>query len=139
MDKISLNKVEDTGYIGISKALYQFVAQFGTAYRGVAPQGAELPYIIYDMAMTDFAEQTPFALNVYADGIVRTKASYVPIDYIVDSITSAIPSHGSIVIPIEKGNIIISRGSPFVQDKNIEDINTKGAYINLTIMTNTTG
>ncbi len=114
-------------YRSIQQVMYNYFSQFGVvAYRDVAEDDAVLPYLVYTVPATDFAEQTTIGINIYD---YKSKG-YSAITDVVDGIDQTLPT----VLNGDNGNVTIYRGNPFVQEKNEENIN--GLYVNLIVETN---
>lgn len=116
--------------MAFSKAIYEWLSGFATAYNGVLPSAIkpESPYIIYQNYYEDFATQFVFPLSIYA---LNTTSYATPI-MIADEIGDAI-GEGGLLIHNDDVTFTIYKGSPYYQNKSEEDETVRAGYVNLII------
>ena len=109
-------------YLKFQQEVYNFLSSLDiNVYRNVAPQGAKLPYIVYDLETVEFGEQSIINYSVYSDS-----ESYQELTDYVEKLKN--------LLPFKNGNLFLDKSNPFVQDKNEEDV--KAILVSLLILAN---
>lgn len=92
-------------------ALYAFYSSFGLpAYdENTVPDGAELPYITYQFAESDFDNNVMLSASLW-----YRSTSWAAIQDKADAINDYI-GRGGVMLPFDGGAIWLRRGSPFSQ------------------------
>lgn len=117
-----------------AKALYSFFSSFGLpAYvEDCVPDGAELPYITYQLVSPDWRDSALMYARVW-----YRSTSLVAINAKVDEISAAIGESKS--IPTDGGTVYLSRHSDFSKIMPMEGDNTlKCMLLNIVINAITT-
>lgn len=90
----------------LQRALAAFWSRFAPAYvSGCVPEGAELPYIVFDAARPDALGQTLLAATLWCRGDARRAE-------ILTRIAGAIPP-GGVRLPLGGGFAILERNGDF--------------------------
>lgn len=111
-------------FTDIAKTLNVYFNQFGAAYlENNVPGNATRPYITYSLSDTDEFEDGLMQVKVYDNS-----TSILKVSEITDNIGESL-GYG-VLVPAEKGNIYLRKGSPYAQYIN-EDNTELSVYINI--------
>lgn len=117
-----------------ARALYAFFSSFGVpAYvKSNIPDGAEAPYITYDLI-----EPEPLAQAMIHAWVWVRSTSYIDVSAITDAMKAAIDT--GLTIPTDGGFIAIFRDkhTPFAQTQDDPNPDIKCAYLTMVIECNT--
>lgn len=111
--------------------IYEWLSQFATTYRNVLPAGVEPEetYILIEGISDYFSMPTTFPVNIYK----RKTTSPRSVLLVADAIGDAVGESGLLLVD-DDIKIAIYKGSPFYQDRTLEnDETTKAGMVNLTI------
>lgn len=111
--------------------IYEWLSQFATTYRNVLPAGVEPEetYILIDGISDYFSMPTTFPVNIYK----RKTTSPRSVLLVADAIGDAVGESGLLLVD-DDIKIAIYKGSPFYQDRTLEnDETTKAGMVNLNI------
>ena len=111
--------------------IYEWLSQFATTYRNVLPAGVEPEetYILIEGMSDYFSMPTTFPVNIYK----RKTTSQRSVLLIADAIGNAVGESGLLLVD-DDIKIAIYKGSPFYQDRTLEnDETTKAGMVNLNI------
>lgn len=111
--------------------IYEWLSQFATTYRNVLPAGVEPEetYILIEGMSDYFSMPTTFPVNIYK----RKTTSQRSVLLVADAIGDAVGESGLLLVD-DDIKIAIYKGSPFYQDRTLEnDETTKAGMVNLTI------
>lgn len=111
--------------------IYEWLSEFATTYRNVLPAGVEPEetYILIEGISDYFSMPTTFPVNIYK----RKTTSPRSVLLIADAIGDAVGESGLLLVD-DDIKIAIYKGSPFYQDRTLEnDETTKAGMVNLTI------
>lgn len=109
--------------------IFNYLSQFCLVSRGKPLTTPEVPYIELDITEDGFASQFIQSFNIYHYG---TGVGYSSIDAIKQNIENDIGENGKL-INNEDINIKIYKGSPFYQDRQMDEENVKAGYVNLLV------
>lgn len=113
-------------FTNISKTLYSYFSQFGSAYiENSVPVGTPFPYITYSLSYDDNFED-----NLIQARIWSKSTSMVQVATIADTIATDI-GKGKTINCSEGGTMWLKTGSPFQQFISDDDITIKSIYINI--------
>ena len=109
-------------YLEFQKEVVKFANRFGAmAYRDEAPAGAVLPYIIYQVETSNFANGYPYSFSIYS-----SSDGYAELTEVVENIESK--------MPYKSKNLYFDKAENFVQQKNEENI--KGLLVSFVMFSN---
>lgn len=111
--------------------IYEWLSQFATTYRNVLPAGVEPEetYILIEGMSDYFSTPMTFPVNIYK----RKTTSQRSVLLVADAIGDAVGESGLLLVD-DDIKIAIYKGSPFYQDRTLEnDETTKAGMVNLTI------
>ena len=111
--------------------IYEWLSQFATTYRNVLPAGIEPEetYILIEGMSDYFSTQMTFPVNIYK----RKTTSQRSVLLVADAIGNAVGESGLLLVD-DDIKIAIYKGSPFYQDRTLEnDETTKAGMVNLNI------
>ena len=95
----------------------------------LVPHDAELPYLTYTLTRSDFLTDTIGTIRVWSRSTNLTQ-----LFGFLDYVDKAIPFQGvRLSIPDENGELIIYRGTPFVQRQPTDESDIQVGYVNLQI------
>ena len=117
-----------------AKTLYSWLSTIADTYRLPIQEGTfdnnnpqPNEYIAYSANCGNFGEQFIQALNIYSKSTAYTKLMRI-----VDKIEDEVRETGK-KLSWENGYMIITKGSPFYQDREDEDSSYRAGYVNLLI------
>lgn len=117
--------------VAFGKAIYEWLSQFASTYRGLLPAGRapeKNVYLRVDGYYNKFATAFIYPVQIYA----LNTTSYSSVLLIADEIGNAIGDGGVLIIK-DDVRFLITKGDPFYQDKGDEDETVRAGYINLEI------
>ena len=113
-----------------SQALYSFWSSFGLpAYdENTVKIGEELPYITYSSATDSLGNIVPMSASLWYRSM-----SWAEISKKAEEIAEYIGKHGHVVLPLDKGYVWITKGTPFAQRMSDDaDSMIRRIYLNIT-------
>lgn len=111
--------------------IYEWLSRFHVdVYRGVQPSGVNVSnlYLLINGYVDNFANSFVFPVQIYA----RNTSSFSSVLQIAEDIEDAVGESGVLVI-YNDIRFKIEKGSPFYQDRPIENETVRSGYINLEI------
>lgn len=116
--------------LAFGKRIYEWLTQFGTAYRGIVPSGVEVDnlYMLFNGYVDGFAKPFIFPVQIYS----HNTTSYSSVLQVVKKIENVVGENGVLVI-YDDVRFKVEKGSPWYQDKDDEDKTVRAGYVNLII------
>ena len=112
------------------RRIYEWLSQFGTVYRNTQPSGvsgADL-YLLINGYVDGFGQSFIFPVQIYNN----KTTSFNSILQVAQSIEETVGESGILVI-YDDIRFTVHKGSPFYQDRPIENETIRAGYVNLEI------